>query len=79
MSKDTEIQALWNKVAEVLNRELGKDEVSPHMVQAAIRFLKDNEVETLPVKSNEIEELVRKLPFPFKKFAPEKLQSGGTT
>lgn len=71
MDKNQILADLWMKVAEVLKEELSAKERSPHWAQAAIRFLKDNEVEALPTKGSSLDEIRELLPFPIgEEFVP---------
>ena len=63
MERDAKVEDLWNKVADRLSMELDEEEIHPAVYQAVLRFLKDNEVEALPVAGNPLELIRGKLPF----------------
>ena len=64
MQHDEKIVALWNQVADRLLAEMEAEEVAPAMIANALRFLKDNEMEALPVGDNALEALAKSLPYP---------------
>lgn len=63
MQKD-KIDELWNRTADRLLSLMEDPDPSPAMVREAIRFLKDNEVEALPVAGGGLDHLKDNLPFP---------------
>lgn len=61
--KLTKLQELViDRLIEALSPE-NRDEATPGMVQAALRFLADNEIGSLPVKSERAKQLEAKVPF----------------
>lgn len=64
MDKAERLDKIWNKTADVLERALDAKEPSALMVQAAIRFLKDNEVEKLPAPAGRFDAIMAGIPFP---------------
>lgn len=64
MDRTEKIEALWNNVVDTLLRETSKEEVRGDMITAALRFLKDNNVDALATEGSPLDRLDKQLPFP---------------
>ena len=64
MERDKKIDQLWNMTVDRLLSEVDDPDSSPAMLQSAIRFLKDNAIEGLPIADTNLSELAKNIPFP---------------
>jgi hypothetical protein len=62
--KDQKADAMWNLTADaIIDAMKDPDRVSPGWAQAALRFLKDNEVSAMDIPQGKIEQMRNILPF----------------
>lgn len=62
--KDQKADAMWNLTADaIIDAMRDPDRVSPGWAQAALRFLKDNEVSAMDIPQGKIEQMRNILPF----------------
>ena len=62
--KDQKADAMWNLTADaIIDAMKDPDRVSPGWAQAALRFLKDNEVSAMDIPQRKIEQMRNILPF----------------
>ena len=62
-TKEQALDDLFDKVVAVLKSELTKEEVHPGHVANALRLLKDNKVERIPVPGSGLDQISGSLPF----------------
>jgi hypothetical protein len=64
MTKEDKADKIWNLTADQIIEALkDPDRVSPGWAQAALRFLKDNEVQGMDVPQGKLEQMRSILPF----------------
>ena len=63
-TKEEVLDELFDQVVKVLKSELQKEEVHPGHVANALRLLKDNKVERIPVPGSGLPDIAASLPFP---------------